>query len=290
MFGKFFASAFSGSMYGAGINVFAVWGYIIANTGKDSLVDLNPAMLANTLGCAPDDVVAAIAYLSSPDPGSRSKADEGRRIVREGQFQYRVVNHATYRSIRCDEDRKEYNRLAKQKERERYRQTVSTQPSLTVNESQHIADTDTDTEKEKELPSPSAPVAARPPKPPRKREPKPKPAEAATMDELYLQLQQTLERRHPEEDWPLERAKKAYWAIMGNWDRTKNPAPKQTLKALVAAVEKGDIQWIYRASVEYHREFEGDRKNPDRFQYQKAPLVWLQEEGWTAFPECVEVS
>jgi hypothetical protein len=159
MFGKFFASTFSGSMYGAGAAVFAVWGYIIANAGRDSLVELNPAMLANTLGCPLSDVSAAIEYLSSPDPGSRSKADEGRRIVREGQFQYRVVNHATYRSIRCDEDRKEYNRLAKQRERNKKRQTVSSGASLTFNEIQHIAEADTDTEKRKH-PSDARPETA----------------------------------------------------------------------------------------------------------------------------------
>ncbi len=116
MYGKFFASTFTGSMFGAGPDVFAVWGYVIANT-VDSSVELNPQLLAAVLGTNPDAVVAAIDVLCRPDNASRSIAEDGRRIIAEGGFQYRVVNHAHYRALRNEEERRAYNREAKNRER-----------------------------------------------------------------------------------------------------------------------------------------------------------------------------
>ena len=92
MYGKFFSSTFIGSMMGAGPTVFAVWGYIVANTVK-STIELNPALLSTIIGCPITDIEKAIEYLSLPDTKSRSGENEGRRIVRQGQFQYFVTNY-----------------------------------------------------------------------------------------------------------------------------------------------------------------------------------------------------
>jgi hypothetical protein len=120
VYGKFFASAFTGSMFGAGSDVFAVWAYVIANT-KDSQVELNPNLLAATLGTSRERVQQAIDFLCAPDPNSRSKDAEGRRLVREGEFAYRVPTFSAYRAIRNEEERREYNRVKKAEQRERDR-------------------------------------------------------------------------------------------------------------------------------------------------------------------------
>lgn len=118
MYGKHFASMYTGSMYGAGINVFAVWGYAIGNTDKDGMVEINPVPLSDALGnCTPEDIEAAIQYLTDADPRSRSKKEDGRRLVEEGQFLYRVVNHGEYKKIRMAEDRREYLKLKKRQAR-----------------------------------------------------------------------------------------------------------------------------------------------------------------------------
>ncbi len=109
MFGKHFASTYTGSMYGAGVHIFSVWGYIIANTIHGQ-VELNPKALAPVLGTDVGAIEAAIAYLCAPDTESRNQTEEGRRLVREGAFAYRVVNHNKYRGIRHEEDRRAYNR------------------------------------------------------------------------------------------------------------------------------------------------------------------------------------
>jgi hypothetical protein len=56
---------------------------------------------------------------------------DGRRLIREGEFMYVVPTWEHYRSVRNDEERKAYNRLAKRRSRER-----SSQMSMTVSTGQ----------------------------------------------------------------------------------------------------------------------------------------------------------
>lgn len=111
MYGKSYESQYEGSMVGAGLNVFAVWGYVITKV-RDGYVELNPRLLAFKLGGTVKEIEAALDYLQQPDPDSRSKSEGGRRLVKEGQFQYRMVNWAEYNRIRTEQDRREYNRQA----------------------------------------------------------------------------------------------------------------------------------------------------------------------------------
>lgn len=118
MFGKFFATTFTGSMMGSGTDVFAVWGYVIANA-QHSQIELNPKLLAAVLGSTPEAMQAAIDVLCAPDPNSRTGEHNGMRLLREGQFAYHVVNHEKYRALRNDDDRREYFRNKKAESRAR---------------------------------------------------------------------------------------------------------------------------------------------------------------------------
>ncbi len=109
MYGKCFESMYEGSMVGAGIHVFAVWNYIITKA-RAGRVEINPKLLGFTLGGSEKQIEEALEFLSTPDKESRSKLEEGRRIVREGQFQFRLVNWEYYQKIRNEDDRREYNR------------------------------------------------------------------------------------------------------------------------------------------------------------------------------------
>lgn len=110
MFGKFFASTFVGSMYGSGEHVFSVWSYAIANASAQGRVELNPKMLADTIGSTEERMKDAISWLERPDTESRCKEQEGRRLVKEGEFQYFMPSHKTYREIRSQAMRAETNR------------------------------------------------------------------------------------------------------------------------------------------------------------------------------------
>lgn len=115
-------------MVGSGPDVFAVWAYVIANA-VDGQVELNPILLSASIGCPPDRIVAAIEALCSPDKNSRSQAEDGRRLIKEGSFAYKVVNHSIYRSILNESERREYNRV---KQAERRARLVSVKKSNTV--------------------------------------------------------------------------------------------------------------------------------------------------------------
>lgn len=121
MYGKFFESAFTGSMMGAGADAFALLGYIIANT-KKSHVELNPRFLSAVIGMPEENVMRAIEFLSTPDPKSRNPEHEGRRIVHEAGFQYLVPSWRHYHDILNEDDRRDYNRQKQRECRERKRQ------------------------------------------------------------------------------------------------------------------------------------------------------------------------
>ena len=117
MYAKLFPELYTGSMIGAGCVVFAIWPYALANCDAEGYVELNPKLLAMVLGASVQEIQQAIDFLMRPDPDSRSKAEDGRRIVKEGQFLYRLVNYEKYRAIRDKQDRREYQREWDRKKR-----------------------------------------------------------------------------------------------------------------------------------------------------------------------------
>jgi len=118
MYGKHFESMYDGSMYGSGIAVFAVWGYVISHT-REGRIELNSRKLADTLGGEVKEIEEAISFLERPDPESRQKAHGGRRLLKEGEFQYSVPSWEHYQRLKNEADRREYNREAKRRERAR---------------------------------------------------------------------------------------------------------------------------------------------------------------------------
>lgn len=109
MYGKAYETMYEGSMIGSGLNVFAVWNYCIAKN-RSGIIELNPDLLAFILGADKKEIIEAIEKLSSPDPKSRSKLEGGRRLVKEGEYQYRMTNWGAYDSLKRAEDLREYNR------------------------------------------------------------------------------------------------------------------------------------------------------------------------------------
>lgn len=122
MFGKVFGSMYEGSLVGKGALTFAVMGYAIARAHpvKDKMqVTLNPTIIAASLGESVPDVIQTIEFLCSPDPDSTTKAEDGRRLVRLGAFEYWLVNGMKYRAIRDEEQRREQVRTAVARHREK---------------------------------------------------------------------------------------------------------------------------------------------------------------------------
>lgn len=115
-FGKHYTSMYSGSMVGKGAVVFAVMGYVISTQvpceDGEMRLEMNPELLGFILGEKAGAVDGAIKFLCEPDAKSRSKEEGGRRLVKEGEFLYRVVNGAKYRAMGDPARRREQNRVA----------------------------------------------------------------------------------------------------------------------------------------------------------------------------------
>lgn len=124
-FGKLFASTFTGSMFGAGEHVHAVWAWCIANASRDGFVEINVTAIAAFIGTTDERVEDALAYLQAPDPRSRTPKEDGRRLAHEGGFQFRIVNHATYRAMKDDNERRAYFRQKQRESRARRKAKAS---------------------------------------------------------------------------------------------------------------------------------------------------------------------
>lgn len=110
---------YEGSMRGRGSCFFAVWGYVISHFMPDrqvgAQVDLNPEIIGFLIGEDVDKIRAVIDEMCQPDPHSRSKEKEGRKLIKLGEYSYQVVNGEKYHEIRNEERRREQNREAQKR-------------------------------------------------------------------------------------------------------------------------------------------------------------------------------
>jgi hypothetical protein len=97
---------------------------MLAHCDAAGYVDIHPRAIAEETGLTVDEVRSAITELESPDAESRSPEEEGRRIMRMDEHRawgWRVVNHGKYRAIRNEDDRREQNKLAQARHRDKKR-------------------------------------------------------------------------------------------------------------------------------------------------------------------------
>jgi len=121
MYAKLFASIYQGTLRG-NTNCLVVFTNMLAHADSAGWVDMHPRAIAEEVGLSIEQVQSAIDELEAPDEQSRSPEESGRRIVRLDEHRawgWRVVNHAKYRAIRSEEDRREQNRLAQERFREK---------------------------------------------------------------------------------------------------------------------------------------------------------------------------
>lgn len=146
MYGKIYEQTFTGSMYGSGSCVFALWSYVIAHTKPDAMVELNPQALSSTLGEDIGRILQAIEHFKSPDPRSRSKEFEGRRLIQKGEFIYFVPQYHKYHGFANDKERRSYfaQKKREQRQRDKGRQTDMSKESNNVKQSESNTETKTE--------------------------------------------------------------------------------------------------------------------------------------------------
>lgn len=141
MYGKIFESVFTGTLFGSGPTVFAVWAYVIASAKPPGIVELNPKLLAACIGTDIGAVRDAIALLCAPDPDSRNQDHEGRRLLHLGGFQYQVVSFRKYRELVSLEDKRaaDRERIAEKRRRNATLRDTARQDATGCDMSQDVA-------------------------------------------------------------------------------------------------------------------------------------------------------
>lgn len=100
-YAKVFDSIWEGSMRGKGDPLF-VFVNLLTHAGQDGVVDRHWQTIIDETGLSKDRVLAALEYLLSPDPESRTPDEGGRRIVLldpHRTWGWRIVNHKQYRDL-----------------------------------------------------------------------------------------------------------------------------------------------------------------------------------------------
>lgn len=137
MYGKLFASLYQGTLRGKSDEIL-VFCNLIAFADVEGFVDKHFRAISDETGLPIDRVKAAIEYLESPDPESRSSNEDGRRLVRidtHRAWGWKLVNHSYYRGLRNEIDRRAQNREAQRRWRERVADSVSPRkPSVSEEE------------------------------------------------------------------------------------------------------------------------------------------------------------
>ena len=122
MYVKLFSSLYQGTLRGRSDDIL-VFTNLLAYADQHGIVDKHFKAIADETGLPLDRVEAAIASLEAPDPESRSPEFDGRRIIRMDEHRvwgWRIVNYGKYRSIRSEDDRREQNRLAQERWRQKH--------------------------------------------------------------------------------------------------------------------------------------------------------------------------
>lgn len=161
MYVKLFCSIYQGTLRGNshGLLVFT---NLLAHADKAGVVDVHPRAIAEEVGLPVDDVRSTLVMLESPDDESRSPEEQGRRIVRTDAHRawgWRIVNYEKYRSIRSEEDRREQNRLAQERWRNKNKPTSAESKRGKPRSAQAEAEEEEEAKKDISKASPSHPPA-----------------------------------------------------------------------------------------------------------------------------------
>lgn len=125
---KLFSSILASTVWDESMETRIVWITLLAMADKHGISEGSVPGIAVFARLPIEATRIALERLSGPDPDSRSKEHEGRRIeaVDGG---WRLLNHAKYRAKLGADERREYNRVMQAKHRH--------QKSLTVNFNKH---------------------------------------------------------------------------------------------------------------------------------------------------------
>jgi len=114
MYGKLFSQMYDGTLATKGPwQALVTFQQLIILADKNGVVDMTAESVSRRTTIPLEIILEGIAALEQPDADSRTPALDGRRIVRLSETRswgWQIVNHAHYRAIRSQEERREYMR------------------------------------------------------------------------------------------------------------------------------------------------------------------------------------
>jgi len=150
---KLFNSIVTSTIWSEDDKTRIVWITMLAIADKNGEVQGSVPGLARIAGVPVEDCRIAIGKFLSPDPDSRTKDDEGRRIE-EIDGGWSLLNHQKYREMASKDEQREAEAKRKARYRDKLKRNGKSQDvpdkSQDVPKSQHIAEADTDTEAKEE--------------------------------------------------------------------------------------------------------------------------------------------
>ncbi|MEK7099860.1 MAG: hypothetical protein AAB883_01825 [Patescibacteria group bacterium] len=121
MYAKIFAQIFDSSI-AENYEVRHVFEDLLKLSDQHGIVDMTEEAIARRANCPLKKIQFGIRELLKPDPRSRSREEEGRRLIplNSGRcWGWQIVNYEHYRGLQNEEARRAYNRDAKRRERAR---------------------------------------------------------------------------------------------------------------------------------------------------------------------------
>lgn len=95
-----FDSVLDGTLFGKWPHT-GIWTCLLSQVDQHGEIDMHPNLLAAKIGVPADLLLSCIADFMKPDPGSRTKDHDGRRLELidpdSRDWGWRVINHAKYR-------------------------------------------------------------------------------------------------------------------------------------------------------------------------------------------------
>ncbi len=114
MYGKLFSQMYDGTLATTGPwQALVTFQQLVILADQRGHVDMTAEAVARRTTIPLEVIQTGIQALQEPDPDSRSPDENGRRIVPidpDRSWGWRIVNHAHYRKIRSEEERREYHR------------------------------------------------------------------------------------------------------------------------------------------------------------------------------------
>lgn len=129
MYGKIFESIYDGSLACGDWEALIVFQQLIVLADQDGVIDMTSIALHRRTTIPLDIIEKGLNALQEPDPISRSKDEDGRRIVlldEERGWGWVIVNYSYYRDLAKEADRREKNKESQRKSREQRHHPSST--------------------------------------------------------------------------------------------------------------------------------------------------------------------